>query len=99
CAVRRPEPTSALQLELAAAALRDGRIEEAQEIVAAVRRRDPGHVGAAQWSSVLAELLWNDDEAIREQTAAVRNARTAGLEPVEIQALRGRQGDLLFQAG
>jgi predicted aspartyl protease len=99
CATRRPEPTPEAQLDLAVTALRDGRYEQAQDLVAAVRRRHPGHVGAAQWGSVLAELQWQDDEAIREQMAAVRNARAAGLEGQEVQALRGRLGDLLFQAG
>ncbi|MBL9079755.1 MAG: aspartyl protease family protein [Planctomycetes bacterium] len=99
CALRRPEPAPAAQLELAATALQRGRVEEAQELVAALRRRQPTYTAAAEWSSVLAEMLWNDDEAVREQMAAIRNARTAGFEAVEVQALRGRLGDLLFQVG
>jgi hypothetical protein len=99
CATSRPGPEPEAQLDLAVVALRDGRIEQAEEIVATVRRQRPTNVAAAQWSSLLAELLWRDDDAIREQSAAVRNARAAGLEAPEVQALRGRLGDLLFQAG
>lgn len=99
CATSRPRPSPDLQLDGVMPALRDGRIEQAQEIVTAVRERFPAHVAAAQWSALLAELLWRDDEAIREQMAAVRNARAAGLETTEVRGLRGRLGDLLFQAG
>ena len=99
CATSRPEPAPEAQLDAAVTALHEGRIEQAQDVVAAVRQRYPAHVGGAQWSSLLAELLWQDDEAIREQMAAVRCARAAGLDAPEVQTLRGRLGDLLFQAG
>ena len=99
CATRRPLPPPGALLDLAITALGDGRIDEAQEQVAMARRYAPEDVAVAHWSSILAEMLWNDDEAIREQSAAIRNARAAGLEAVEIQALRGRLGDLLFQVG
>jgi len=98
CRVTAVEPTAAEQLELAASALRDGRLEEAVALVAGARQRHPQHGPAAQWSSFLAELLWRDDDAIREQQAAIRNARAAGAE-ADDPTLRGRLGDLLFQAG
>ncbi len=92
-----PEPVDA-QLALAATALREGRLEEGLELITQARKRDPRHVGAARWSAVAADLLWNDDEAIREQTSAVRLARRDG-DAAEVARLRGRLGDLLFQAG
>ncbi|MBX3464700.1 MAG: aspartyl protease family protein [Planctomycetes bacterium] len=99
CAARPAESAPAAQLDLAVTALRQGRIEQAQDLVLAVRQRHPEHTAAAQWSAVLYELLWRDDDAVREQSAAIRNARAAGLEAPDVQALRGRLGDLLFQAG
>ena len=98
CAARPVEASVAEQLTLAAVALREGRLEEAVALVALARQREPQHVQAAQWSSIAAELSWRDDEAVREQEAAIRNARAIGDEVAEPE-LRGRLGDLLFQAG
>ncbi len=98
CRSAQPVSTPAEQLELAASALREGRLEEASALVAGVRQRHPEDVQAAQWSSFLAELTWRDDHAIREQQAAIRNLRSAGDQSAEA-ALRGRLGELLFQAG
>jgi hypothetical protein len=99
CAARREPATTDSQLELVATALRQGRLEQAMEVVARERARDPNHVDTAQWSSIVADLLWRDDEAIREQTAAVRSAVAHVVDDATIAALRGRLGDLLFQAG
>ena len=55
CSTQRVEPTPNAQLELAVTALRDGRVEQAQDLIVEVRRRHPNHVAAAQWSSVIAE--------------------------------------------
>lgn len=93
-----PQPVDS-QLEVAVAALAEGRLELASETIARARAQEPLHIAAAQWSSVMAELLWHDDDAILEQTAAVRNARVAGVDAATNADLRGRLGDLLFQAG
>lgn len=99
CVGRVREPSVAAQLELAAIALREGRLEEATELVARARQRDPRDVAAAACSATIAELLWRDDDAVREMAAAVRNALTRGSDEYELSVLRGRLGDLLFQAG
>ena len=99
CVGRVREPSLATQLELAAIALREGRLEEATELVVRARQRDPRDVAAAVWSATIAELSWRDDDAVREMTAAVRNALVRGSDENELSALRGRLGDLLFQAG
>lgn len=98
CVTRAPRPTVDQQLGLAANALADGALEDARELVAEVRQRDPWHIGAARWSALLADMLWRDDEAIREQTVAVRLARRDG-DRDQIAELRGRLGELLFQSG
>lgn len=94
-----PAPISTdAQLALAVTALRDGRLEEASELIVAARRRDPWHVDAARSSALMADLLWRDDEAISEQMAAIRLARKAEQSEV-VRALRGQLGDQLFHAG
>ena len=87
------------QLQAVALALRDGRLEGATELLAAARARHGNQAAVATWSSVLAELLWRDDDAVREMHAAVRAAVAAGASAAEVAELRGRLGDLLFQAG
>ncbi len=99
CVGRAAPPSVEAQLEAAVAALGEGRVELAGETIARARAQDPLHIAAAQWSSVMAELLWRDDEAVLEQTAAVRNARVAGVDAATNADLRGRLGDLLFQVG
>lgn len=99
CHARRPPPTVAAQLELAAAALREGRFDEAADRIHGVRQQAPRDPDAAAWSSVIAEMSWRDDDAVREMAAAVRWATAAGLPADEVEALLGRLGDLLFQAG
>jgi len=79
--------------------LREGRVEQAREELARLRAQYPGDFEVAYWSSITAELLWRDDEAVREQLAAIRRARVAGVDAEVDTALRGRLGDLLFQAG
>jgi len=79
--------------------LREGRIEEAAEKLDGMRPLNAGDYALAQWKSVVAELLWQDDEAIRHQLAAVRRGRVAGVDGDTDAVLRGRLGDLLFQAG
>ncbi len=99
CATTSPAPTIEEQLDLVATSLAKGRLEQAVETAAKARARDPSHVGAAQWSVVIADLLWRDEDSVREQAAAFRNARAAGFDKTRLQALRGRLGDLMFQAG
>lgn len=99
CRTRRPPPTVAAQLELAAAALSSGRFDEAADRIRVVRQQAPRDPDAAAWSSVIAEMSWRDDDAVREMGAAVRAAMAAGLPADEVAELRGRLGDLLFQAG
>ncbi|HEX5050468.1 MAG TPA: pepsin/retropepsin-like aspartic protease family protein [Planctomycetota bacterium] len=99
CFSHAPEASIEAELEFVGSSLAEGRIEQAAEVVARCRARDPRHVDAAQWSALLADLLWHDDEAIQEQTLALRHARAAGADKAPLAALRGRLGDLLFQAG
>lgn len=87
------------QLQAVALALREGRLEAAAELLAAARSRHGNQAAVATWSSVLAELLWRDDDAVREMQSAVRAAGAAGAPAAEVAELRGRLGDLLFQAG
>ncbi len=94
-----PEPAIDDLLELVVQSLRDGRVEAAIELVARARQRDPQHVAAAQWGAAVAELTWRDDDAVKELTVALRNGRAAGGDAPGEAALRGRLGDLLFQAG
>src|SRR5204863_223478 len=79
-------------------ALHDGRIEEAVEVAASVRLRDPQHVAAAQWSADVAELTWRDDDAVRDLTAALKNCRVDGREMPGEAEVHGRLGDILFGA-
>ncbi len=114
CVTRRAPVSIDSQLALAATALREGRLDEASELIVAARRRDPWHIDAARWSALMADLLWRDDDAIREQSAAIRLARKASetlarkasetsarkaSEQAIVTELRGQLGDLLFQAG
>jgi len=97
--VQRPPPASTdAQLSLAATALREGRLEAASELVVEARRRDPWHVDAARSSALMADLLWRNEDAIREQTAAIRLARR-GDDAQLVTELRGQLGEQLFQAG
>lgn len=97
--VARPAPVSTdSQLALAATALREGRLDEASELIVEARRRAPWHINAARSSALMADLLWRDEDAIREQGAAIRLARKANETDV-VTGLRGQLGDLLFQAG
>lgn len=98
CAVGNRPTTLAGQLAAAATAVREGRIEDAAAQIEDARRRFPGSVEAARWSARLADLLWQDERAIAEQTAAVRLARRSG-EKRLLAAMQGHLGDLLFQAG
>jgi hypothetical protein len=99
CATRTPPPPVEAELDTVERALREGRVEQAVEIVTRARMRYPSSVAAAQWSSLVSEMLWRDDDAVREQAAAVRLARAAGYAAPVPETLRGRLGDLLFQAG
>ncbi|MEO6593705.1 MAG: pepsin/retropepsin-like aspartic protease family protein [Planctomycetota bacterium] len=99
CLSRAPEASIESELELVGTALTEGRIEQAAEGVARVRTRSPRHVDAAQWSALVTDLLWRDDEAVQEQTLALRHARADGADAPTLAALRGRLGDLLFAAG
>ena len=95
----RPEPMSIdEQLLLATTALREGRLEEAVDLIGSARQRDRSHVGAARWRAVVMDLLWRTEEAIREQRAAIRLARRQG-DDATATLLQGRLGDLLFQDG
>ncbi|MGK0303643.1 MAG: hypothetical protein ACI89X_004541 [Planctomycetota bacterium] len=98
CIVQSVESTVDVKLELAATALREGRLEEASEIIAEARKRDPRHVNAARSSALIADLMWRDEIAISEQMAAIRLARPAG-DPEDLARLRGQLGEQLFQAG
>ncbi|HEX6810344.1 MAG TPA: pepsin/retropepsin-like aspartic protease family protein [Planctomycetota bacterium] len=98
CASRQPEPLED-QLETVSRALREGRLERAMDVVARARARNPQHIDAAQWSSIVADLLWHDDDALREQASAIRAARVQEVDASTEAELRGRLGDLLFQAG
>lgn len=99
CRTRHREVPFEQQLQAVSLALREGRLEGAAELLAAVRARYGNLAAVATWSSVLAELLWRDDEAVRDMHAAVRAAVAAGASAAEVAELRGRLGDLLFQAG
>lgn len=99
CFARSAAESTDERLLLAATALREGRLEEAIELVERARDGDRLHVDAARWSALAMDLLWRDDDAIREQTAAIRLARRQGADAERIAALQGRLGDLLFQAG
>lgn len=99
CATRPPEPPIETRLEAIAVALRLGRFEQAVEEVARARWRHPSNPDAAVWSSAIADLLWQDDRAVTEQIAALRNARAAGADAPTLAGLSGRLGELLFQAG
>lgn len=99
CRTRHREVPFEQQLQAVSLALREGRLEGAAELLTAVRARYGNLAAVATWSSVLAELLWRDDEAVREMHAAVRAAVAAGASAAEVAELRGRLGDLLFQAG
>ncbi len=79
--------------------LADGRLEQADEATQRLRQIRRDDFEAEYWSSVVAELRWQDDLAVRHQLAAIRWARAAGVAPDVDRALRGRLGDLLFQAG
>jgi len=99
CQTRAPLVPMQQALDAVVAALAEGRIEAAVEEIGQLRARDPSHAGAAQWSSVVADLLWHDEEAVQHQFAAVRNSRTVIGESQAMAEQRGRLGDLLFQAG
>lgn len=99
CTTRRPEPPIAQMIDQITTALRSGNLERAIEIAARARSRHPTDADVASWSSVVADLLWQDDRAITEQITALRNARTAGAPQEVLKPISGRLGDLLFQAG
>lgn len=99
CAVRPPAPPVDALLQEVASSLAEGKLETAGDIVARARRAHPADAAAAAWSSAVADLLWQDDRAITEQIAALRNARLAGADAAQLQNLSGRLGELLFQAG
>lgn len=99
CRSRQREVPLEQQLQAIAVTLREGRLEAANELLAAARARHGGHHAVATWASVLAELLWRDDEAVREMQVAVRTAVATGAPAETVAELRGRLGDLLFQAG
>jgi hypothetical protein len=97
--VQRSAPVSTeTQLAIAVTALREGRLEAASELIVAARRLDPWHIDAARSSALLADFYWRDDDAVREQSAAIRLARQASNE-VMVTELRGQLGEQLFQAG
>lgn len=99
CAARPPQLSIEDQLALGVRSLAEGRLEDAIEIGRDLAQRAPRHVEAARFRSLLAELRWQDGDAIREQALAIRIARAEGVAEAELAALRGRLGDLLFQAG
>lgn len=99
CNTRPPLVPMQQAIDAVVAALAEGRIEAAVEEIGYLRARDPLHAGAAQWSSVVADLLWHDEDAVQHQFAAVRNSRVAIGESQTMAEQRGRLGDLLFQAG
>jgi hypothetical protein len=96
-----PPPVVPMQqaIDAVITSLAEGRIEAAVDEIAYLRARDPLHAGAAQWSSVVADLLWRDEEAVQHQFAAVRNGRTVIGDSEAMAQRRGRLGDLLFQSG
>lgn len=96
CAARPVPPSVPDKVSELVAALQEGELERALEVAAWLRPRVAHDAAAALWSSVVAELLWRDDEAVNFQSAAVR--LTAHGQPDHPQQ-RGRLGDLLFQAG
>jgi hypothetical protein len=98
CAADPPRPVEDTLVQIEHA-LRDGRIEEAAEVAASVRIRDPQHVAAAEFSADVAELTWRDDDAVRDLTAALRNCRVDGREMPGEAEVHGRLGDILFRAG
>jgi predicted aspartyl protease len=98
CMARPDEVSIDARLELVAIALREGRLEEAVEWIHETRLRDPRHVEAARWSSLIADLLWRDEAAITEQMAAIRLA-AGNANHEELAQLKGQLGDQLFQAG
>ena len=98
CAWQSPSLSVADQLSLGATALRAGRLADARELIDGARAQDPANVAAAQWSGLLADLLWRDDLAIRERMSAVRLARSVDREDW-VAELRGDLGDQLFRAG
>lgn len=99
CAGRPPAPPVDAMLQEVASALAEGKLEAAIDLVARARRYHPADPAAAAWSSMVADLLWQEDRAITEQIAALRNARIAGADAPQLQTLSGRLGELLFQAG
>lgn len=99
CATPRPMASIEGELALAARALRDGRIDEAAERVAEVRRRAPRSIAGAQWHATIASLGWRDDEAVEACRTALRSARDADAPRELVAELEGRLGDVLFQAG
>ena len=99
CRSRHREVSFEQQLQAVAQSLREGRLEAAAELLAATRARHGNQAAVAVWSSVLAELTWRDEDAVRDMNTAVRAAVATGAPPVELAELRGRLGDLLFQAG
>ncbi|MCA8953146.1 MAG: retropepsin-like domain-containing protein [Planctomycetes bacterium] len=92
-------PTRSEVLESVELWIHEGQIERADEAIERLRELHPDDYEVAYWHSVVAELLWQDDVAVRSQLAAIRRARVAGVAPPVEAALRGRLGDLLFQAG
>lgn len=86
------------QLALAATAMREGRLEEAEDWVASARRRNSEHIEAARWSARIADLMWRDDDAIREQIVAIRLARLRE-DGAAVANLRGTLGEMLFRTG
>lgn len=99
CALNEVPPTAEQLLQDGIAALGIGEIEAAQDYVARARGLSPEDVVTAQWSSVLAELLWRDDQAIAEQWQALRIARRQGLDNEQMLRIQGRLGDLLYASG
>lgn len=98
CITRAVETTIETKLELAATALREGRLEEAEELIGEARKRDPRNVNAARSSALIADLMWRDELAISEQMAAIRLLRPAG-DTEDLARLRGQLGEQLFLAG
>lgn len=99
CITAPPEPQRDIALAAVATLLREGRIEQATERLGSMQPLDGADFELSQWRSLLAELLWRDDEAIRYQLTAVRRGRVAAVDVDTDATLRGRLGDLLFQAG
>ncbi|MCA8976253.1 MAG: aspartyl protease family protein [Planctomycetes bacterium] len=99
CRSAETGPSRVVTLESIGIMLREGRIERAVEEIEKLQPLDSGDHELAQWDSALAELLWRDDDAIRHQLDAVRRARIARVDGDTDAMLRGRLGDLLFQAG